>query len=132
MNKPGKLTKDEFSIIKKHTTYGYEILGNSDRELLKLAAIIAYEHHENVDGSGYPNGLKRDKIHLASRIVALVDVYDALSIKRVYKESWPRNEIYDYIKEQTNIKFDAKVIKVFLEYQSEIDAISDSLLNSDN
>lgn len=131
LNKPGKLTKDEFNIIKKHTTYGREILGSSDRELLKLAAIIAHEHHENVDGSGYPNGLKQDEIHLVSRIVALVDVYDALSIKRVYKEPWPRNKIYDYIREQTNIKFDAKVVEVFFKHQDEIDAISDSLLTTE-
>ena len=123
LNKPGKLTKDEFEIVKKHCALGYEILKNSQRELLQLAAVIAYEHHENYDGSGYPRGLKSDDISLESRIVALVDVYDALSIKRVYKESWPRDEILEYMKGQRGIKFDPHILDVFFENLEELEAM---------
>jgi response regulator RpfG family c-di-GMP phosphodiesterase len=122
LNKPGKLTMDEFEIIKKHCALGYEILRNSQRELLQLAAVIAYEHHENYDGSGYPRGLHGDEISLESRIVALVDVYDALSIKRVYKESWPREEILEYMRSQSGIKFDPHILEVFFENLEELEA----------
>ncbi len=121
LNKPGKLTKDEFEIVKKHCALGYEILNNSQRELLQLAAVIAYEHHENYDGSGYPRGLHGDEISLESRIVALVDVYDALSIKRVYKESWPKEEILEYMKSQSGIKFDPHILEVFFENHKELE-----------
>lgn len=123
LNKPGKLTKDEFEIVKKHCALGYEILKNSQRELLQLAAVIAYEHHENYDGSGYPRGLKGDEIRLESRIVGLVDVYDALSIKRVYKESWPKDEILEYMKSQRGFKFDPHILDVFFENLEELEAM---------
>ncbi|GAB6109846.1 HD-GYP domain-containing protein [Fusibacter bizertensis] len=115
LNKPGLLTAEEFEQMKKHCDYGYEILKNSDRDLLKTAAIIAYEHHENYDSTGYPRGLKGDEIHLISRIVALVDVFDALATKRVYKEIWPQDKILSYIKSQSGLKFDPKVVNVFFE-----------------
>jgi response regulator RpfG family c-di-GMP phosphodiesterase len=122
LNKPGKLTKDEFEIIKKHCALGYEILKNSQRELLQLASVIAYEHHENYDGSGYPRGLKGEEISLESRIVALVDVYDALAIKRVYKDSWPREEILQYMRSQRGIKFDPRILDVFFDNLDELEA----------
>lgn len=126
LNKPSTLTSEEFEQMKKHCDYGYEILKNSDRELLKTAAIIAYEHHENYDSSGYPRGLKGDEINLLSRIVALVDVFDALATKRVYKEIWPQDEILSYIKSQSGLKFDPNVVKVFFE---NIDAINALIVN---
>jgi response regulator RpfG family c-di-GMP phosphodiesterase len=122
LNKPGKLTPEEFEIVKKHCALGYEILKNSQRELLQLASVIAYEHHENFDGSGYPRGLKGDEISLESQIVALVDVYDALSIKRVYKESWPKDEILEYLRSQIGIKFDPTILNVFFDSLDEIEA----------
>lgn len=122
LNKPGVLTFEEFEQMKKHCDYGYEILKNSDRELLKTAAIIAYEHHENYDSSGYPRGLQGEEIHLISRIVALVDVFDALATKRVYKDIWPQTEILSYIQSQSGLKFDPKVVDVFFE---NIDAINE-------
>lgn len=126
LNKPGKLTKDEFEQMKKHCKYGYEILRYSDRELLKTAAIIAYEHHENFDSTGYPQGLKGEEINLVSRIVALVDVFDALATKRVYKEIWPQDEILDYIKSQIGIKFDPVIANIFFDNLNEIyDLIAD-------
>lgn len=123
LNKPGKLTFEEFEQIKNHCLYGYELLKNSQRELLKEAAIIAYEHHENYDGSGYPRGLKGNEINLTSRIVALVDVFDALATKRVYKEKWPQEDIIKFIKEQRGIKFDPAIVEVFLENLDEINDI---------
>jgi response regulator RpfG family c-di-GMP phosphodiesterase len=123
LNKPGKLTKDEFEIVKKHSALGYEILKNSKRELLQLAAVIAHEHHENYDGSGYPRGLKGDEISLESRIVGLVDVYDALFIKRVYKESWPKKDILEYMRSQRGIKFDPLILDVFFENLEELEAM---------
>lgn len=123
LNKPGTLTPEEFEHMKKHCDYGHEILKNSERDLLKLAAVIAYEHHENYDGSGYPRRLKGDEIHLISRIVALVDVFDALATKRVYKEIWPQDEILDYIKSQSGLKFDPMVVDVFFENIDKINAL---------
>lgn len=120
LNKPGKLTVEEFDLMKKHCAYGYEILRYSDRDLLKTASIIANEHHENYDGSGYPRGLKGDEIHLISRIVALSDVFDALATKRVYKEPWPQDEILTYIRSQSGIKFDPAVLEVFFQNLNEI------------
>lgn len=120
LNKPGKLTQEEFEQIKHHCVYGYELLKNSQRELLKEAAIIAYEHHENYDGTGYPKGLKGDEIHLTSRIVALVDVFDALATKRVYKEAWPQEEIIEFIQSQRGIKFDPIIVDLFTENLGEI------------
>ncbi len=128
LNKPGKLTFEEFEEVKKHTTYGYEILEKSERELLKMAAIIALEHHENVDGSGYPAGLKLEEINELSRIVALVDVYDALSMKRVYKDAWSPPDIYQFIREQTNIKFDPKIVNIFFDNIKEIESIMNDKL----
>jgi response regulator RpfG family c-di-GMP phosphodiesterase len=126
LNKPGKLTAEEFEQVKNHCLFGYELLKNSKRELLKAAAIIAYEHHENYDGSGYPNHLKADEIHLTSRIVALVDVFDALATKRVYKEKWPQEEIIEFIREQRGIKFDPKIVDIFLENLDGVNTIFDN------
>lgn len=123
LNKPGKLTSDEYEQMKNHCIFGYELLKKSQRELLKTAAIIAHEHHENYDGSGYPMGLKSEEIHLSSRIVALVDVFDALATKRVYKEIWPMDEIIEYLYSQRGIKFDPRVIDVFFENLDEINSI---------
>lgn len=121
LNKPGKLTEEEFEHMKKHCEYGYEILRYSERQLLKTAAVIAYEHHENYDSSGYPRGLKGEEIQLVSRIVALVDVFDALATKRIYKDIWPQEKILAFIRSQIGIKFDPKVVEVFFQ---NLDAIN--------
>ncbi len=115
LNKPGKLTADEFELMKKHCEYGYGILKDSEWPMLQMAAQIAYEHHENFDGSGYPNGLEEDKIGLLSRIVALVDVFDALATKRVYKDAWEFEKIFEFIKQQNGIKFDPAITECFFE-----------------
>ena len=131
LNKPGMLTAEEFEQMKKHCDYGHEILKNSERDLLKTAAIIAYEHHENYDSTGYPRGLKGEEIHLISRIVALVDVFDALATKRVYKEIWPQDEILSYIRSQSGLKFDPHVVEVFFENIDAINALIVSIESED-
>lgn len=126
LNKPGKLTDDEFVIMKKHAEYGHEMLRNSHRPILKTGALIAIQHHERYDGKGYPKGLKGEEIHLYGRIVALADVFDALSTHRVYKKAWPINEVVDYIKQQRGAQFDPLLVDIFLENVDEIMRIRES------
>ncbi len=113
--KPGKLTSEEYEIMKKHTEIGRDILGNSTRPLLKAASIISYEHHEKWDGSGYPNSKKGNEIHIYGRITALADVFDALYHKRCYKEAWPIEEIIDLIKNERGKHFDPTLVDIFLD-----------------
>lgn len=127
LNKPGKLTVEEFAIVKKHSILGHEILKNSNRALLRLAAVIAKEHHENYDGSGYPEGLAGEEISLVSRIVAIVDVFDALGSQRVYKDAWNREEIEKFLIEQKGRKFDPVIVELFLTHMYEIIELKKSL-----
>jgi len=120
LNKPGKLTIDEFEIIKTHSVLGHEIFRKSRRPLLQMASIITKEHHENYDGSGYPLGLKGEEINLMSRIVALVDVFDALGNKRVYKNAWTEEKIFDFIRAESGKKFDPFLVDLFFESLDEI------------
>ena len=94
--KPAKLTQDEFELIKSHTTKGAEIIQQrvrlNDRAIFEYAYDIARHHHEKYDGNGYPDGLKGDEISIAAQIVSLVDVYDALTSKRVYKRAYRSEE----------------------------------------
>jgi response regulator RpfG family c-di-GMP phosphodiesterase len=113
--KPAKLTDEEWATMKTHTTLGYDILKTSDRRLLKSAAIIARQHHEKWDGTGYPCGLKEQEIHIYGRITALSDVFDALGCDRVYKKAWDMDRIIDLFKSESGIQFDPDLVKVFLE-----------------
>jgi len=97
--KPGRLTPDEWEIMKQHPTVGLQILDGSTRPILKAAAVIAHQHHEKFDGTGYPQGLKGEDIHPYARIVAVADVFDALSHERCYKEAWPVDQVRDYLRE---------------------------------
>ncbi|OHE02015.1 MAG: histidine kinase [Sulfurimonas sp. RIFCSPLOWO2_12_36_12] len=115
LNKPGKLTQDEYNIIKSHSLFGYNILKNSKREILKTAAAIAYEHHERYDGTGYPQGLKDEEISVYARIVAIVDVFDTLLSRRVYKEAWPIEDVIAFFKEQRGKQFEPKLVDILLE-----------------
>lgn len=115
LNKPAKLTDNEFEIMKSHTSIGYEILRKSNRAFLKAAAIVSHEHHEKYNGKGYPRGLKGENIHIYGRITALCDVFDALSTKRVYKEAWSNEEIFELIKKEKGLHFDPKLVDVFFE-----------------
>jgi putative two-component system response regulator len=125
LHKPGKLTEDEFAIMKTHTTRAFKILHNSKRKYTKAAAIIAHQHHEKWDGSGYPQGLKGQDIHIYGRIVGLIDVFDALMHKRVYKEAWSLEDTLDYIRKHSSSQFDPYLVSILLEHIDEFVAISD-------
>ncbi|EMR13368.1 response regulator receiver (CheY-like) modulated metal dependent phosphohydrolase [Methylophaga lonarensis MPL] len=123
LHKNGRLTEDEFEIMKSHTTRAYEILKNSRRKYTRAAAIIAHQHHEKWDGSGYPQGLKGENIHLYGRIVALIDVFDALLHKRVYKEPWTLEDTVEYIRSQRGHQFDPYLVDLLLEHVDEFVAV---------
>lgn len=114
LKKPGKLTKDEFEIMKTHTDIGFSILKDSNKPILKAAAIVALSHHEKWDGSGYPKGLKEEEIHIFGRITAVADVFDALGSHRVYKEAWKDEDIFALFKEQRGKHFDPNLIDLFM------------------
>lgn len=116
LNKPGRYTSDEFEQMKHHAAMGRNILKGSLRLPLRSAAIIAGQHHEHWDGSGYPLGLIGEEIHIFGRIVALADVFDALCNTRVYKEAWPLETVIAHIKERAGTQFDPQLIAVFLEH----------------
>jgi len=126
IGKPAKLTEEEFEIMKNHTTYGYEMFARSKRRLLQSSAMIAHQHHEKYDGSGYPRGLRGEEIHIFGRIVALADVFDALASKRVYKESWSEEAIFGYIEEQSGKHFDPILADLLLTNRVEFIAIRDN------
>ncbi len=112
--KPSRLSDAEFEVIKTHTSIGYNILCNSKRPILKAAAIVAHEHHEKFDGSGYPRGLKGRDIHIYGRIIAIADVFDALSHRRCYKEAWSFDDAMDYMRSKSGSHFDPVLINLFL------------------
>jgi len=115
LNKPDKLTLEEKKIMQTHAQLGYEILKSSTRPLLKTADIVAYEHHEKWDGSGYPRGLKGEQIHIYGRITAVADVFDALGSDRVYKKAWDDDKIFKHFKEEKAKHFDPKLVDIFFD-----------------
>jgi response regulator RpfG family c-di-GMP phosphodiesterase len=126
LSKPAKLTTEEFEEIKTHTSRGYNIFKSSQRKLLKTAAIIALQHHERYDGTGYPNGLCGEDIHIYGRITCLADIFDALGSERVYKKAWHLPEILEYLKAEKGKIFDPKLIDIFFDSLDEIIMIRDS------
>jgi len=127
LNKPARFTPEEFEVMKKHAQLGYDMLKHSQRPLLKTASIVAYEHHEKWDGTGYPNGLSRDEIHIYGRITALADVFDALGSDRVYKEAWDDEKIFKLFRDERGKHFDPKLIDIFFENLDEFLMIRDRL-----
>jgi len=115
LKKPGKLTDEEYEVMKAHPSIGADILGGSESDMIKMAAKIAASHHENWDGSGYPAGLRGAEIPIAARIVAIVDVYDALVHARVYKPALPEQEALQIMKSLDGSKFDPELFRLFLE-----------------
>ena len=122
IEKRGPLTDEEFNIIKEHVIYGYELLKDSPGEIMEMASIIALEHHERWDGTGYL-GKKGEEIHIYSRAMALVDVFDAMVSKRPYKEKWPIEIVYDEIVSQRGKQFDPKMVDIFIEHFDEFKEI---------
>jgi response regulator RpfG family c-di-GMP phosphodiesterase len=112
--KPGRLTPEEWDIMKQHPTIGLQILDGSQRPILKAAAVIAHQHHEKWDGSGYPQGLKGEDIHPYARIVAVADVFDALTHERVYKKAWPIDQVSDYLREVAGLHLDPYYVDILI------------------
>jgi putative two-component system response regulator len=121
--KPGKLTPEEFEIIKTHTVIGAKILEGDDSDILSMARDIVLGHHEKWDGSGYPFARAGESIPVSARIVALADVFDALTSERPYKMAWPLARAVEYIKANAGKHFDPELVDVFFENLSEIDAV---------
>jgi response regulator RpfG family c-di-GMP phosphodiesterase len=120
LNKPGRLTPEEYEIIKTHCQIGYDMLKVSNGRVLQTAAVIALQHHERFDGGGYPLGIAGKDIHMYGRITGIADVFDALGVARVYKEAWPFDRIVDYFCEQRGKQFDPDLIDVFFANINEI------------
>lgn len=137
LKKPARLTKDEFNIIKKHTTFGAELFNSTSTELDKMTHEVTLHHHQKWNGSGYPsltnfpekNGLNKtlagDDIPLAARIVALADVFDALSSSRCYKEPWEKEKVYNLIRKESGEHFDPELVQAFFEITDVLCAIQE-------
>ncbi len=116
LNKPGRLTDEELSAMRKHPNIGYDILSHSKRPLLRAAAIVAQQHHEKYDGTGYPRGLKGKQIHILGRIAALADVFDALDTSRPYKQRWALHETISFIQNESGKHFDPRLVDLLIRH----------------
>lgn len=125
LKKPGKLTPEEFEIVKEHPVVGYQILSKSNLNILKLAAEIALYHHEKFDGTGYPEGLKGKSIPLSARMLAIIDVFDAITHRRVYKGAESVDSALEYLRVNRGIHFDPALVDLFLSNYEQI--IKDNL-----
>ena len=115
LHKPGKLSPAEWEIMKTHAQIGFDLLKDSNRTIAKMGARIALSHHEHWDGNGYPNGLKGEEIPLEGRIVAIIDVIDALGSARSYKKPWQENDIVHYLVDRCGKQFDPRLVDTALE-----------------
>jgi HD-GYP domain-containing protein (c-di-GMP phosphodiesterase class II) len=115
LNQPGRLSVEDFAEIKKHTTYGFELI-RKNRDFSIHSAHVAFQHHEQWSGHGYPRGLKGDQIHELGRIAAVADVYDALVSKRPYRSAMEPYQAYEYICSQSGYHFDPEVVKIFMRH----------------
>ncbi|WP_245971466.1 HD domain-containing phosphohydrolase [Calidithermus terrae] len=118
LKKPGKLTPEEFEVVKTHTVIGAGLLAGGRTEMLQVAERIARSHHERWDGSGYPDGLAGEAIPLEARIVSVVDVFDALTSKRPYKRAWTVEEALAEIAAQAGRQFDPRIVEALLRIQT--------------
>jgi putative two-component system response regulator len=123
--KPGKLDADEWKTMQTHVDIGVEILSGSDFELVDMAAEVCQNHHEKWDGTGYPRQLSGEDIPLVGRIVAIADVFDALTTERPYKDAWPVEKAVDFLREQSGKHFDPKLVEAFIQILPEILKIRD-------
>lgn len=127
LNKPSGLDAIELAMIRNHTTVGFRLLDKSERPLIKMAALIAHEHHEQWDGNGYPAGKKGEAISFAGRVVCLCDVYDALAVARPYKAPWELPKILEYLRSQRGLMFDPTLVDAFFLHLDEFLKISERL-----
>lgn len=125
LHKPGKLDTAEWAVMQTHSFIGYKILSSSSAPILRMAATIAHHHHEKWDGSGYPSGLAGESIPEIARIVAIADVFDALSMIRPYKEAWPIDRIMETLTSSAGSHFDPHMIEHFTRILPQILAIKD-------
>lgn len=127
LHKEGKLTEQEWEIMQTHAALGYNVFKNSTHPLLQTAALIALEHHEKYNGTGYPQKLQGENIHLYARIVAIADVFDALSHDRCYKKAWNDDIIFEFFEREKGEHFDPKLVDLFLNSKEEFIKIRNAL-----
>ncbi|MBF0378096.1 MAG: DUF3369 domain-containing protein [Desulfamplus sp.] len=127
LKKAGKLTDEEFAIMKSHSEHGYNILNHSNIGVLKTAAVIAKYHHEKYDGTGYPEGIRKDQIPDIAKITAIADVFDALTHKRCYKDAWSIDKALSLLKENSGKHFDPRYINIFFDNFKSIEKVITTL-----
>jgi len=127
LNKKGPLTEAELLMVQAHSQTGYDILKKSEKKIMQTAALIALQHHEKWDGTGYPSKLAGEDIHIFGRITAVADVFDALSHKRCYKKKWSIDKIIDFFQSESGKHFDPKLVKIFLSSIHEFQEINKQL-----
>ena len=127
--KPGKLNEEEWEIMTKHSEIGAKIMDRNSSALLNLAYIVAYQHHEKWNGEGYPQGLKGESIDINARIVAVADVFDALTSDRPYRKAWDTDRTISYINNESGIHFDPRVVLAFNKSIKEIISIKEEYNN---
>ncbi len=121
--KAGKLDEPEWEVMRKHPAIGHEILKGSASKYVRMGALIAFGHHEKYDGSGYPHGLVGDHIALCARIVAVADVYDALTSVRPYKNAWSNEDAFDYLRRERGRHLDSQLVDALIGMQREVEAV---------
>lgn len=131
LHKPGKLTPEEWAIMQQHTVIGAKIIGEHASGLLHMARVIAMRHHEKWDGSGYPDGLRANEIPHVARIIALADVFDALTSTRPYKRAWSVQEAIDHICQESGRHFDPELVEVFMDSLPELQQIQSRWADGD-
>ncbi|MDB1123526.1 HD-GYP domain-containing protein [Vibrio algarum] len=128
LNKPSKLDEAEFEIMKRHTIDGYKLLSSSNSHFMKMAAIVAHEHHEKWDGTGYPNGKAALEIHIYGRITAIVDVIDALLSQRPYKEPWSESSVKTLLKDQSGKHFEPQLVDLVINNFSTVISVRNATI----
>jgi putative two-component system response regulator len=123
LTKPGKLTTEEFEIMKRHSELGETLLSGSGHPFLELAARVARSHHERWNGSGYPDGLVREACFWEARVVGVVDVFDALAETRCYKEGWPQARIVEFFRAERGRLFDPDITDALLSIVSDLEIV---------
>ena len=121
--KNGPLTAEEWTVMRRHPQIGAEIIGEHDSQVLQMAYSIALTHHEKWDGTGYPQGLAGEDIPLASRIVAVADVFDALTTERPYKHAWTVDDAMEHIEQQAGAHFDPRLVPLFIGLRPQLEDI---------